>query len=88
MRAYFSCSPCNVRLDSSHSKARAEALYSTGNVTIENTADIAIIAIPIQHTIVLPEKAIRAIPARITHVAMLDANCTIGTSDERNTSGA
>lgn len=77
-----------MREDSSHSIARVEALYSTGRVTIENIADIAIIAIPIQHTVVLPEKAIRAIPARITQVAILDANCTIGTSDERSTSGA
>ena len=87
-RAYESCTPCNVRLDSSHSRARAEALYSTGRVTIENRADIAISAIPIQHTVVPLPAAISAIPPMITHVAMRDEKFTMGTSAERITSGA
>ena len=67
---------------------RAEALYSTGSVTIEKRADIEIMAIPIQQTVVLPENVIRPIPIKITHVAMLEANCTTGTNAERKTKGA
>lgn len=55
---------------------------------IEKRADIAIIAIPIQHTVVEFVEAIIAIPAIITHVAARDAKFTTGTSAERITSGA
>ena len=87
-RAWTSCAPCIVRLDSSHSRARAEALYSTGRVMSEKRADMAISATPIQHTSSLRVVASSTRPSRMTHVAADEANCTTGTSCERNTSGA
>lgn len=86
--ACSSCTPCKVRLEESHAKARSEALYSTGRVTIEKTADMAIMAIPIQHTAVPNPEAIIAMPAMITHVAMRDEKFTTGTNAERMTRGA
>ena len=87
-RAYDSCTPWSVRLDSSHSKARSDALYSTGRVTIEKSADMAIRPIPIQHIVVPPPVAINAIPPIITQVAIFDEKFTTGTNAERITSGA
>ncbi len=77
-----------MRLDSSHTSARAEALYSTGSVTSEKSADMAIMPTPIQHrrAFCVAERMPR--PIRMTHVAMRDEKLTTGTSCERSTSGA
>ena len=80
------CAPCSVCVLSSHSIARAEALYSTGSVTRLKSADNAIIAIPTQNS--AGKVLINRIPAIITHVDHIDENCTMGTSAERIFSGA
>ena len=71
-----------------HAKARSEALYSTGSVTIEKSAEVAIIAMPIQHTVALFVDAKIAMPATITQVAAVDAKFTMGTNCERRRKGA
>ena len=71
-----------------HAKARSEALYSTGSVTIEKSAEVAIIAMPIQHIVALFVVAKMAIPATMTQVAAVDAKFTIGTNCERRRKGA
>ena len=77
----------SVPLRSNHANARSEALYSTGSVTIENTADMVIRAIPIQQSVVLCVVLIMMIPARSTHVAICDEKLTMGTRRERNLMG-
>ena len=72
----------------SHSTARAEALYSTGSVTSEKTADMAIMPTPIQHRISFCVEARMTRPKMMIHVAADEANCTTGTNCERSTSGA
>ena len=77
-----------MRLVWSHSTARAEALYSTGSVTSEKRADMAIMPTPIQHSSSFCVEARMTRPRMMTHVAAVEANCTTGTSCERSVSGA
>ena len=78
--------PCSVPLLSSHFMALAEALYSTGSVTMENRAETAIMAMPAQNR--YGNVLITSIPATITHVDHVEENCMAGTRAERILSGA
>ena len=77
-----------MRLTCSHSSARAEALYSTGSVTSEKIADMAIMPTPIQHSRAFCVVVMSTSPRMMTHVAAVEENCTTGTSCERSVSGA
>ena len=78
----------SVRLDSNHANARSEALYSTGSVTIEKSADRHISPTPIQHIISLPVEAVMIRPMMTSHEANCEEILTNGTSAVRNFSGA
>jgi hypothetical protein len=63
-------------------------LYSTGSVTSEKTADMAISPTPIQHSSSFCVVARITSPRMMTHVAAVEENCTMGTSCERSVRGA
>ena len=81
-------SPERVRLDSNHAKARSEALYSTGSVTIEKSAEKHIRPTPIQHINSLPVEAVIIRPRMTSHEANRAEIFTNGTSAERIFKGA
>ena len=81
-------SPESVRLDSNHANALSEALYSTGRVMMEKSADTHINPTPIQHISWLPAEAVMIRPMIISHDAACEEKFTSGTSAERIFSGA
>ena len=72
----------------SQARARCEALYSTGRVMIEKRADTPIMPTPIQQSSSFCVEARITRPMMMTNIAIREENCTMGTSCERNASGA
>ena len=63
-------------------------MYSTGSVTSEKIADMAIMPTLIQHSRAFCVVVMSTSPRMMTHVAAVEENCTTGTSCERSVSGA
>ena len=80
------CESSSVRVERNQSSARDEALYSTGRVMTEKSAEAAIIRIPTQNS--AGKVLIVSIPRIITHVEKREVIEINGTNFERISSQA